>query len=270
MLRIQNLRKAFNGKQVLSDVSFEVQPGSIFALIGPNGAGKTTTFRCITNAISPDGGTIEIFGDIKIENQKEKIAVVTEGREVFKNFTPEDYRKLYSALYPTWSEEMFSRFVAKYNINLKQKVETFSIGMKTLFLVGISICTNADILLLDEPSQHLDPTTRLEMINIIKEYSRLGKIIVISSHEIFEMEEYITDFGVIKNGQVVYSSSLDDAKENHRVISKGESVNFGDEVIGVVSENILVRTTEDIGTPARLNEIVVGYINGKRDDVRIF
>ncbi len=261
MIKVTNLSKKFGGKQVLSNVNFEVSKGSIFALVGRNGAGKTTTLRCIVGAIRPDYGSIELFGKPISSRVKERIAVVTEERLTFRNFTAENYARFWSQLYPTWSEQIFEEFSEKYNFDLSQKVETFSIGMKTLFFLSLAISSQADLLVLDEPTQHLDPTIRFEIIDTIKSYANFEKTVLISSHEIYEIEEYATHIGIIKEGRVVYTDSIDSAKENHRIVESNVAIADG-QVIGLVGSNILVKTNKDIGRFPKLNEIVVGYLTG--------
>ncbi len=268
MILVEHLRKQLGNKQVLSDVSFSIDEGTVFALVGPNGAGKTTTIRCITGALKIDAGEIQLFGkkyDSFSEPQlKEKIAVVSEERSVFRNFTAKDYVQMWSKLYPEWDDTVFSNFVARYGFDLSQKVESYSIGMKTIFFVGLCIASQADLLILDEPTQHLDPTVRLEVMNMLKEYANLGKTILISSHEIFEIEEYATHLGIIKEGRIIYSDSIDNAKETHRIVDKGENLQATD-VIGLVGSSVLVRTRSDVGRFPKLNEIVVGYLTGHRE-----
>lgn len=268
MIRVEHLRKQLGNKQVLSDVSFTVDDGSIFALVGPNGAGKTTTIRCLTGALRTDGGLIELFGESRDARSdlsiKERIAVVPEERPAFRNFIAKDYEELWSRLYPRWDERVFSNFIARYGFDLSQKVESYSIGMKTIFFVGLCVASQAELLVLDEPTQHLDPTIRLEIMNLLKECANSGKTIVISSHEIFEIEEYATHFGIIKEGRVIYSDSIDNAKEIHRVIDKGESLE-GADVIGIVGSSVLVKTKAEVGRFPKLNEIVVGYLTGHRE-----
>ncbi|HOJ87468.1 MAG TPA: ABC transporter ATP-binding protein [Pseudothermotoga sp.] len=268
MIRVEHLRKQLGNKQVLSDVSFTVEPGTIFALIGPNGAGKTTTIRCLTGALQADGGQIELFGEnYKNFSQiylKERMAVVPEERHVFRNFTAKDYVQIWSRLYSKWDDTIFSNFVARYSFDLSQKVESYSIGMKTILFVGLCVASQADLLILDEPTQHLDPTVRLEIMDMLKECASSGRTILISSHEIFEIEEYATHFGIIKEGRVIYSDSIDNAKENHRIVDKGENLQASD-VIGLVGSSVLVKTKSDVGRYPRLNEIVVGYLTGHHE-----
>ncbi|MEJ5229487.1 MAG: ABC transporter ATP-binding protein [Pseudothermotoga sp.] len=265
MIRVEHLRKRLGNKQVLSDVSLSVEESTVFALVGPNGAGKTTTIRCVTGALEVDAGDIFLFGE-KIEKThrstlKQRIAVVPEERIVFRNFTANEYIQMWSKLYPNWNETVLSNFIARYNFDLSQKVESYSIGMKTLFFVGLCMASQADLLILDEPTQHLDPTIRLEIMNMLKECANNGKTVFISSHEIFEIEEYATHFGIIKEGRVIYTDSIDNAKESHRIVEKGESLEAS-QVIGLVGSSVLVRTDSQIGRFPKLNEIVVGYLTG--------
>uniref|UniRef100_A0A7V4KDW5 ABC transporter ATP-binding protein n=1 Tax=Fervidobacterium pennivorans TaxID=93466 RepID=A0A7V4KDW5_FERPE len=266
MLSVQKLSKRFGNKQILADVSFDVKKGSIFALIGPNGAGKTTTIRCILKAIDADSGEVKFMGDEITLLSKQKIAAVSEDRQVFRNFDAYDYERLYSSVYPQWDGETFNRLVAKYNFDLSQRVETYSIGMKTLFFVVLAISTNAQLLILDEPTQHLDPTVRYEVMRLIREYVSGERSCIISSHEMFELEEYATEFAIINSGRVIYTDSIDEAKEKHRVFKSGESIGNG-EVIGIVGDEILVKIysrNEDNGRFPKLQEIVVGYLTGRK------
>lgn len=265
VIKVDGLSKRFGGKQVLSNISFSVDEGSIFALIGPNGAGKTTTIRCITDSIESDGGRIELFGQSINPTVKRSIAVVSEDRRVFRHFTALDYEALWSTLYPKWDSEVFKDFLARYNFDLKQRVETYSIGMKTLFFVALAVSSQAELLILDEPTQHLDPTTRFDIMTMLKAYAKDGRTILISSHEIFELEEYATDFAIIKQGKVIYTDSIDDAKEKHRIISEGDAMSR-DGIVGIVGNEVLVKVdgSESSGRYPRLNEIVVGYLTGTK------
>lgn len=268
MIRVEHLRKNFSGKQVLSDVSFFVEPGSILALVGPNGAGKTTTIRCITGVLKPDAGSVTLFGEkfehVTSHTAKQRIAVVPEERVVFRNFSGADYAQLWASLYPKWNDSIFSNFVARYGFDLSQKVESYSIGMKTLFLLGLCISSQADLLILDEPTQHLDPTIRLEVMSLLKEYVDGERSAIVSSHEIFELEEYATHLAIIKEGRIIYTDSIDEAKEKHRIVEKGESIQDG-EVVGLVGQNVLVKASSDVGRYPKLSEIVVAYLTGKSE-----
>ncbi|WP_036222906.1 ABC transporter ATP-binding protein [Mesoaciditoga lauensis] len=265
MVKVENLKKNFSDKRVLNGISFEVKKGEIFSLIGPNGAGKTTTLRCVYGSLKPNGGKIEIFDEPFNEKLKEKIAVMNENRRVFKRFTGGDYVKIWSLLYPQWNDEIFSNFAIHYKFDLNQRVETYSIGMKTIFYIALTFASGADLLILDEPTQHLDPLIRAEVLKIISDYANEEKkTILISSHEIYELEEISTSFGIIKEGKIIYQDNVDDAKASHRLISQNEKVSQS-EIVGFVGNEILVKTNKDIGRYPTFKEIVIGYLGGKEE-----
>jgi ABC-2 type transport system ATP-binding protein len=264
ILKVEAISKSFGAKKILNNISFDVNSGEIFSLIGPNGAGKTTTLRCLYGDLKSETGVIEIFGEEYKPSLKKKIAVMSEDRLTFKRFTGEDYLKIWSMLYPNFDNETFSDFSIHYNYDLKQKVDTFSMGMKTLFHIALTISTNADLLILDEPTQNLDPVIRKEILEILKEYvENKEKSIIISSHEIYELEEITNSFAIIKEGRILYTDNLDNAKEKHRIINKGEVIPQG-EVISTINENVLVKTEEDVGDYANFRDISLAYLKEKK------
>lgn len=265
---ITNMTKRFGSKRVLNDVSMEIKNGEIFALIGPNGAGKTTTLRTIFGEIKPDLGEVSVFGKPISAGIKEKMAVMPEERLTFSRFTSSDYHRLWSRLYPTWNEKVFSSFANHFRFNLDERVSTYSMGMKTLLNMALCMSTGADLMLLDEPTQNLDPVIRAEILSVIKNYTedQSEKTIIISSHEIYELEEIASSFAIIREGEILYSDTIDNAKENHRIVNTGETVPFG-AVIGIVDNETLVKTREEVGRYPNFKEIILGYLQGKKEFV---
>ncbi|RAO99438.1 multidrug ABC transporter ATPase [Petrotoga sp. 9PW.55.5.1] len=260
IVEVKDLVKSFHSKPVLNKINLNVDEGEIFSLIGPNGAGKTTTLRCLYGELKPENGEIKLFSETLNPRIKEKISVMTEDRLTFSNFKGSDYLKIWQMLYPNFNEETFSNFVLHYNLDMNQKVERYSMGMKTLFYLALTISSNADLLLLDEPTQNLDPVIRAEALGILRRYANeTNKTIVISSHEIYELEEISTSFAIIKEGKILYSDDMDSAKEKHRMIRKGEPIPNG-EVVSNFEEEVLVRTKDEIGRFPTFNEIVLGYL----------
>ncbi|MDN5343401.1 ABC transporter ATP-binding protein [Oceanotoga sp. DSM 15011] len=260
MISVNNLVRSFGSKTILNRVSFEVPEGEVFSLIGPNGAGKTTTMRCLYGDLKPDSGNISIFGEKFSAKLKTNIAVMSEDRLTFKRFKGEDYFKLWKMLYPNFDEEVFSNFILHYRYDLNQKVSTMSMGQKTLFHLALTISSGADLLILDEPTQNLDPVIRHEILDIIRNFAiDRNKTIIISSHEIYELEEISTSFAIIKEGKVLYSDTIDDAKSKHRIINKGETVPNG-KVVANINEEILIETDEDVGRYATFKEISLAYL----------
>jgi len=260
IVEVKDLVKNFNSKPILNKINFNVNEGEIFSLIGPNGAGKTTTLRCLYGELKPNNGEIKLFSEKINSKIKTKVSVMTEDRLTFSNFKGSDYLKIWSMLYPNFNEETFSNFVLHYNLDIDQKVERYSMGMKTLFYLALTISSNADLLLLDEPTQNLDPVIRSEALKILRNYANeANKTIIISSHEIYELEEISSSFAIIKEGKILYTDDMDSAKEKHRMIRRGEPIPTG-EVIANFEEEVLVKTEEEIGRFATFNEIVLGYL----------
>ncbi|HOO74678.1 MAG: ABC transporter ATP-binding protein [Thermotogae bacterium] len=277
MIKISNVNKKFNSKPILNNVNLDIKSGEVFALIGPNGAGKTTLLRCIYDDLIPDSGEILFNGERLSSKIKEKIAVMNEDRLIFKNFAGEDYLKVWKLLYPDFSEETFNDFILHYKFDLKQKVNTFSMGMRALLHLALVVSSGADLIILDEPTQNLDPVIRFDILNIIKNIiNDSNKTVLISSHEIMELEEIATSFAIIREGKILYSDNIDDAKENHRVIDKGVKIPYGD-AIGFLSEEILVKCNEEVGRYPTFKELTIGYLNNtqmfnplKKDSKGIF
>ena len=269
-LQVKNLSKQIDGKQILSDINFAVPQGEILALVGPNGAGKTTTLKCIMNVIPKDSGEITVFDRPFNPSLKVDIAFVTEDRRVFDNLRLEDYYNMYKTLYPSWNDQFFKNFLSKYGFNLEQEMQKLSRGQKTILLSILALATGARLIIMDEPTQHLDPASRYELIHLIKQYvNEMGGTILLSSHEIFELEEYATSFAIIKNGKILYADTIDDAKHKHRVVGLNENIR-GAKIVAVIENEILVRTQEDIGEYPRLNQIIVGYLkSGEEGSIHI-
>ncbi|MFS8501869.1 MAG: ATP-binding cassette domain-containing protein, partial [Caldicoprobacter sp.] len=241
-LQVKNLSKQIDGKQILSDINFAVPQGEILALVGPNGAGKTTTLKCIMNVIPKDSGEITVFDRPFNPSLKVDIAFVTEDRRVFDNLRLEDYYNMYKTLYPSWNDQFFKNFLSKYGFNLEQEMQKLSRGQKTIILSILALATGARLIIMDEPTQHLDPASRYELIHLIKQYvNEMGGTILLSSHEIFELEEYATSFAIIKNGRILYTDTIDDAKHKHRIVRLNENIRNA-RIVAVMEDEILLRT----------------------------
>lgn len=264
IVKIENLRKSFGSKPVLNDVSLGINEGDIYAIVGPNGAGKTTTLRCIYGDLSPEAGTVEVFGRTVTSKEKESIAVLTEDRLTFRRFRGEDHLRIWRMLYPRWNENVFNSFAMHYNLPLGDRVDTYSMGMKTLLHLAMVVASGADLLILDEPTQNLDPVIRQEVINVLRDYAiQENKTVIISSHEVFDLEEIAHSFAVILEGKVLYNDTIDGAKEKHRVISRESRHNPG-EVISTLGNETLVKTSEEVGRYPTFKEVVLAYLQSKK------
>ena len=269
MIRLENIKKRFRGKQVLADINLKVEKGEIFALLGPNGAGKTTTLRIIGGQLNPTSGEVEVLGTKDIEGIKDKISILNEERTLFPRLKVEDYRTIYKLLYPHFDEKLFNEIILHYSIALSERADKLSAGTKTMLFLALCMASGASILLLDEPTHNLDPVKKDEVLRLIRNFAQTKETtIVISSHEIYELEEIITSFAIIREGKILYQDTIDNAKESHRIIEEGESIPEG-EIIGHLDNKTLIKTQKNIGRYPNFKELVVGYL--KKDmEISIF
>ena len=264
IVKIENLSKSFGSKPVLNNISLNIGEGDIFAIVGPNGAGKTTTMRCIYGDLVPDAGRVTVFGRSVTSKEKESIAVLTEDRLTFRRFKGEDYLRIWRMLYPRWNEDVFSSFAVHYRLPLGDRVDTYSMGMKTLLHLAMVTASGADLLLLDEPTQNLDPVIRQEVMNVLRDYAtQENKTLIISSHEIFDLEEIANTFAIVLEGKILYTDTIDGAKEKHRIISRDHRYDTG-EIISTVGNETLIKTSDEIGRYPTFKEIVLGYLQSKK------
>jgi ABC-2 type transport system ATP-binding protein len=264
IVKIENLSKSFGSKPVLNNISLSVGEGDIFAIVGPNGAGKTTTMRCIYGDLVPDAGRITVFGRSVTSKEKESIAVLTEDRLTFRRFKGEDYLRIWRMLYPRWNEDVFSSFAVHYKLPLGDRVDTYSMGMKTILHLAMVTASGADLLLLDEPTQNLDPVIRQEVMNVLRDYAtQENKTLIISSHEIFDLEEIASTFAIVLEGKILYTDTIDGAKEKHRIISRDHRYDSG-EIISTVGNETLIKTSDEVGRYPTFKEVVLGYLQSKK------
>jgi len=258
VVKVESIEKRFNGKTAITSVSFEVNEGEIFVLVGPNGAGKTTTLRCIAGEIAPDSGHILVFGK-RPPKTKERIGVLTETRLTFSKLTPIDYEDLASLLYPHWNRRIYRELILHFGIPEDRAVEKFSAGMKTSFYIALLLGSGADLLILDEPTQNLDPSKKDELLTMLRQMG--NKTLIIATHQLDEVEWLATSFAIINEGRTVYADTLEAAKEKHRIVTPAEAKE-GDEAIHIMSDgSLLVKTGNDIGRYPSFYEIAVAYLN---------
>ena len=260
MIRVSNLSKSYSDVVAVADVSFTMEEG-VNVIIGPNGAGKTTTLKCLAGITTPDSGRVEIFGK-SVWKVREEIAFLDETRKVFRRFRVKDYEQMMPLLYRKWDGKLFKRLLAHFSIGREKRVEKLSAGIKTLFLFSVVVSSGARILILDEPTQHLDVMRVGEVQQMLKELGQ-DHIVVVASHHMEEVENFADRFVIINEGRVIYKDEIDSAKEKHRVVSQSEISEY-DEVIHSVESGWLVRTNEDKGRYPSLREIVLAYL--KRDE----
>lgn len=219
ILKCENINKKFGKKQVLKNVSLEVNEGDILGFIGPNGAGKTTTIKTILGLQSIDNGNVYINGyDIKKDFAKaiEKVGCVVENPDLYMYLTGYENLKLIQNLYKNVSKERINEVVklVKLNTRINDKVSKYSLGMRQRLGIAAALINKPNLLILDEPTNGLDPEGIKELRDILKKLAQKENVgIIISSHNLSELESFCNKIVIIKNGEIVEENKLSDFKK---------------------------------------------------------
>lgn len=215
ILRVKNLTKKFGNRVAVDDVSFDIFEGEIFGFLGPNGAGKTTTIRLISGLAKPDHGNVLICG-YSIRNQYEKaiknLGGIIENPEMYKNFSGLDNLKYFASLYKGVTRERIDEVVKIVGLTdrIKDKVKSYSLGMKQRLGIAQALLHRPKLLILDEPTNGLDPSGVIEMRKFLKNTAlKEGIAILISSHNLAEMELMCDTIGIISNGKLEKIKAID-------------------------------------------------------------
>lgn len=221
MLKIRSLTKKFQTNVILSDVDLEIKEGSVFGLIGPNGAGKSTLLKLISGILKPDEGMITLDEEDVYDNVelKHKILLIGDDPFYFFNATIKDMKDFYKVWYPELDEEVYKKYLGIFNLDEKKMMKNFSKGMKRQAFIILALAIAPKYLLLDEAFDGLDPVMRLTFKRAItKLIEEKEMTIIISSHNLRELEDICDTFGILENEQINTAGYIDEAKDNiHKI-----------------------------------------------------
>lgn len=226
LLEIRNISKSFGHKAVLKDVTFNVPAGSIVGFIGDNGAGKSTTFKTILGLISQDRGKVKIFGEENLDKHikfKEDIGVVFDAMNLPAHLTIKQLNHVFKKLFDAWDQDHFYRLVHSFSLPMDKKVNTFSRGMSMKLSVAVALSHNAKLLLLDEATGGLDPSSRDDLLNELKSFvSKSNGGILLSSHIMTDVEKIASHIIIMKDGEILLNEEKDKVLESYTVIDVDE------------------------------------------------
>ncbi|MBQ7009625.1 MAG: ABC transporter ATP-binding protein [Ruminococcus sp.] len=215
MIELKNVTKAFNAHKALDNVDMTINKGSVYGLLGSNGAGKSTILRLLSGIYRQEGGEVLIEGKPIYDNVelKQRIFFINDETVQFTSYTLNDLKDLYKSYYPNFSEEIFEKLKTKINLPTNRKISTFSKGMKRQAIFIIALACNTDYLLLDEAFDGLDPTMRIIVRQMLVDAMiERNLTVVISSHNLKEMNDLCDTVGLLHNGKIIFSSELDNLK----------------------------------------------------------
>ena len=217
MLDVQNVTKTFDGFTALSNLSMTVPKGAVYGLVGPNGAGKSTVIRCIVGTYRPDCGSITLDGQPIYENPSVKARIGSIPDEIFyfPSATMEDMKKYYKGIYPSFDNALFEKLYEAFQLPKKTQIRRFSKGMQKQAAFHLTLCLRPDLLVLDEPVDGLDPVMRRQVMSLIlSEVAQNETTVLISSHNLRELEDICDHVGIMDHGKMLLQRSLEDMQGN--------------------------------------------------------
>jgi len=220
-IEVKGLSKSFGSQTALNGLNLRVPAGSIFGFLGRNGAGKTTTIRMLSSVLKPDAGSIRVFG-LPIEERQKAIdarrrtGFVTEEKELYPYMTVEQVIKFTRPFFPKWRRDLEQGYLRALDLPLHKKVPDLSKGMRSKLMLLLAISHEAELLVLDEPTDGLDPVSVEEMLRVLVSLAASGTTVFFSTHQLAEVEQIADHIAIIDHGRSVVAGSLDDLKVRYR------------------------------------------------------
>lgn len=215
MIKAENLTKKFDDFAALDGLCTEIASGCIYGLVGPNGSGKSTLMRLMSGIYQPNGGSITIDGEPIFENVKIKDRIFYLSDDIFflPKSTTDDMAAFYEGLYSTFSRGKYEELKKYFPIDCKKRISTFSKGMRRQSALLTALACGTDYLLMDEAFDGLDPVIRLMIKKLLaEEITNRGITVIITSHNLRELEDLCDQIGLIHKGKLLLQKDLDELK----------------------------------------------------------
>ena len=260
VLEVRNLKKVIGKREIIKDLNFTVEPGEIYGFLGPNGAGKTTTIRMLVGLIAPTSGEVLICGE-NLQNNKEKalkdVGAVVENPELYKYLSGRENLMQIARIRKVSKDEInkLIKLVGLEN-RIDDKVKKYSLGMKQRLGLAAALIGNPKLLILDEPTNGLDPSGIIDFRNIVKKASReRGMAVLVSSHILSEVQQLCDRVAFINDGVIKATEDMGEAiqgtnKESLTLVARNKE----DKVIKVLRNQPFVVTAE--GNKDGINVVV--------------
>ena len=261
MIKITNLSKSYGDKKVLDGLNCTIKTGSIYGLVGANGAGKSTLLRIINDIINADSGEI-LVDDRKLDGTpdiKQRFAFVSDDLYFFPNYTLLDTAKFYKKMYEFFDINYFKSLAKTLKLNLNEKVNSFSKGMKRQCAVICAIATNADYMFFDETFDGVDPIIRNVLKKmIINQMEKKETTIVMTSHNLRELEDICDNLGLLYEGGILFESEIDSLKTNMFKIQISPKEDFDKDLFKEL----------DLLNYKKLGSVATLVVKGEEDEIR--
>ena len=227
MLEMKNVVKTFDGFRALDGLTMTVPKGAVYGLVGPNGAGKSTALRHLTGIFRPDSGEITMDGEKIYENNsmKERIGYIPDDIFYFPMATMEEMHRFYRGMYPEFYDKLYEKLYDVFKLPAKSPIRRFSKGMQKQAAFHLTICTRPEVMILDEPVDGLDPVMRRQVWSVIlSDVAQYGTTVLVSSHNLRELEDICDHVGIMNHGKMLMEKSLADMQgSTHKVQMVGKT-----------------------------------------------
>ena len=217
MIEVKNVVKTFDGFAALNDATISVPTGAVYGLVGPNGAGKSTIIRHLTGIFRQDSGTVRLGGEDVWENAalKAKIAAIPDDWYYFNSAGIGDMMRFYKGFYPNFSTERYEKLREVFELDEKRPIRRFSKGMQKQAAFWLALSAMPDYLILDEPVDGLDPVMRRQVWSLMMgDVAERGTTVLVSSHNLRELEDVCDHVGIMDHGHVLLERSLAQLQDN--------------------------------------------------------
>ena len=293
MIEVRNVLKEFDGFRALDDLNMTVPTGSVYGLVGPNGAGKSTIIRHLTGIYRQDAGEILVDGAPVFENPgvKSRIAYIPDEIFYYANASIREMMDFYRSIYPHFDAERFKKLADVFGLDPKRQMRRLSKGMQKQAAFWIAVSLRPEILILDEPVDGLDPVMRRRIWSIIMaDVAENGTTVLVSSHNLRELEDVCDSVGIMNKGKIMIERSLNELQENivkiQLALPDGESLPEGLDILhksntGRLQSLIMHGTQEELteklqsahplfidAVPLTLEEIFIYELGGADYEVK--
>ena len=227
MLEMKNVVKTFGHVTALDNLSLTVPKGAVYGLVGPNGAGKSTAIRHLTGIYRPDKGEVTLEGMPVFENPaaKGRIGYIPDDVFYYPGATLEEMRKFYKGIYPKFDDALFARLHEIFQLPVNTPIRRYSKGMQKQAAFHLTMSIHPEVLILDEPVDGLDPVMRRQVMSVIlADVAEHGTTVLISSHNLRELEDVCDHVGIMDKGRMLLERSLADMQGNtHKLQIVGDT-----------------------------------------------
>lgn len=242
VIEIKNLTKVYGKNRGIQDINISVKEGEIYGFIGPNGAGKSTTIKTLLNFIYPTSGEALIFGMDSVkesEKIKDYIGYVPSEVRYYDDVKVKDIIKYAQSFYPKSNKEYVDRICNELELDMNKKMGELSLGNKKKVAIAQSLINNPKLLILDEPTNGLDPLMQKKLFNILIEEKEKGNTVFLSSHNSVEIQNLCDRVCVIKEGKIVDIIEIEKSKTELKLKVTLSSSDITDDIVLNLSDKIL-------------------------------